>query len=94
MIRSVYRSSSAPTVDLPMPLLPNHMCTYIMHILVCMLKNQELARDCTGDDGEGWAERGMGRSKSDVKYCTTVQPGKLLLHDTMVDDHEALVHMW
>ena len=62
----MYRSPLATEVDLPVQLLPDHMCTYNMHILVCRLKKQELARGCTGKDGEGCVKRGMGRSKSNV----------------------------
>lgn len=47
--------------------LPNHMLTYNMHILACRLAKQELARGCTGKDGELWVERGMQRSKANVK---------------------------
>ena len=55
-----------PQPELLVQLLQDHMCTYNMHILVCSLKKQELARGCTGKDGEGCVKRGMGRSKSNV----------------------------
>ena len=66
-------------------MLPDSMCTYNMHILVCRLSKQELARGCTGKDGELWVERAIQRSKSNVKYRMTAAPEKLLMHDVMVD---------
>ena len=71
--------------------LPHHMLTYNMHILVCRLSRQELARGCIGREGELWVERGIQRSKSNSKYRTTAEPEKLLLHDTQVAS--ALLHM-
>ena len=65
--------------------LPAHMLTYNMHILVCRLAKQEIARGCTGKDGELWVERGMQRCKSNVKYRVTSIPEKLMMHDEMVD---------
>lgn len=56
-----------------------------MHILVCRLAKQEVARGCTGKDGELWVERAIQRCKSNVKYRTTAHPEKLLMHDVMVD---------
>ena len=70
--------------------LPAHMLTYNRHTLVCRLAKQELARGCTGKDGELWVQRGMQRCKSNVKYRITAVPEKLLMHDQLVD--AALVH--
>lgn len=61
--------------------LPAHMLTYNLHILVCRLPHQELARGCVGNDGEMFVERGMQEAKRPVKYRVSACPEKLLVHE-------------
>lgn len=57
------------------------MLTYNLHILVCRLPHQELARGCVGNDGEMFVERCMQESKRPVKYRVSACPEKLLVHE-------------
>jgi hypothetical protein len=62
------------------------MCKFNLHLLICRLVDQELARGKVAHSTEYWVENLIQWAKSTVRYRTTKYPELVLASDMLVDD--------
>lgn len=65
--------------------LPLNMCKFNLHVLVCRLVAQEVARGRVCHTTEYWVENLIQWAKSTVRYRTTKYPELVLASDILVD---------
>ena len=64
--------------------LPDPACTLNLHLAVCHLEQQEVARGATANCNEAWMERGIQDMKELMRYRLSSAPEKVFVNSRLL----------